>query len=114
MHSILTRSNAILAYTVSVAACLTLCCFLSTGFLDYRANATLNTVKVVVYVPMLLKKLLDSGFDNDFSACLTFHSKINIIFDRTLRFGALIMCFNVAEKMSRITVLPGRRTIWDS
>ncbi|KYN36742.1 Signal peptidase complex subunit 3 [Trachymyrmex septentrionalis] len=48
MHTFLTRGNAILAYTLSVSACLTFCCFLSTVFIDYRANATLNTVKVVV------------------------------------------------------------------
>ncbi|KAK0098140.1 hypothetical protein PV326_010839 [Microctonus aethiopoides] len=44
----MTRGNAILAYTVSVAGFLTFFCFLSTVFLDYRANAALNTVKVVV------------------------------------------------------------------
>ncbi|KAI4491628.1 hypothetical protein M0804_003020 [Polistes exclamans] len=48
MHTVLTRGNAILAYTLSVSACLTFCCFLSTVFIDYRANASLNTVKVVV------------------------------------------------------------------
>ncbi|XP_043516917.1 signal peptidase complex subunit 3 [Frieseomelitta varia] len=48
MHTVFTRANAILAYTLSVSACLTFCCFLSTVFIDYRANATLNTVKVVV------------------------------------------------------------------
>lgn len=48
MHTVLTRGNAILAYTLSVSACLTFCCFLSTVFMDYRANVTLNTVKVVV------------------------------------------------------------------
>ncbi|XP_067000768.1 signal peptidase complex subunit 3 [Anabrus simplex] len=48
MHSVLTRGNAILAYTLSVLAALTFVCFLSTVFIDYRAQATLNTVKVVV------------------------------------------------------------------
>lgn len=48
MYMIFTRVNAIFAYTLSVSACLTFCCFLSTAFIDYRANATLNTVKVVV------------------------------------------------------------------
>lgn len=48
MHSVLSRGNAILAYTLSMSACLTFCCFLSTVFIDYRANATLKTVRVVV------------------------------------------------------------------
>lgn len=48
MHTVLSRGNAILAYTLSVSACLTFCCFLSTVFIDYRANATLKTVKVGV------------------------------------------------------------------
>ncbi|KAH0555341.1 hypothetical protein KQX54_017765 [Cotesia glomerata] len=48
MHTVFTRANAILAYTVSVAGFLTFFCFLSTVFLDYRAVANLNTVKVVV------------------------------------------------------------------
>ncbi|XP_078043631.1 signal peptidase complex subunit Spase22-23 [Augochlora pura] len=48
MHSLFTRGNAIAAYALSVLACVTFCCFLSTVFIDYRAYATLNTVKVVV------------------------------------------------------------------
>jgi len=48
MHSVLTRGNAILAYTLSVLACLTFVCFVSTVFLDYRTSSSLNTVKVVV------------------------------------------------------------------
>ncbi|KAF6215995.1 hypothetical protein GE061_000332 [Apolygus lucorum] len=48
MHSLLSRGNAIVAYTLSLLACLTFLCFLSTLFVDYRTNATINTVKVVV------------------------------------------------------------------
>ncbi|PSN42996.1 Signal peptidase complex subunit 3 [Blattella germanica] len=48
MHSIATRGNAIVAYTLSVLALLTFCCFISTVFIDYRTKATMNTVKVVV------------------------------------------------------------------
>ncbi|XP_023716935.1 signal peptidase complex subunit 3 isoform X2 [Cryptotermes secundus] len=48
MHSVLTRGNAILAYTLSVLAALTFFCFISTVFIDYRTEATMNTVKVVV------------------------------------------------------------------
>ncbi|KAF4523072.1 hypothetical protein B566_EDAN003084 [Ephemera danica] len=47
MHTVLTRGNAILAYTLSVLAGLTFCCFLSTLFVDYRTEAHMNTVKVV-------------------------------------------------------------------
>lgn len=48
MHSVLQRGNAILAYALSVLAFLTFVCFVSTVFLDYRTNASMNTVKVVV------------------------------------------------------------------
>ncbi|XP_063708212.1 signal peptidase complex subunit 3 [Culicoides brevitarsis] len=48
MHTALTRGNAILAYSLSVLACLTFCCFVSTVFLDYRTNVKINTVKVLV------------------------------------------------------------------
>nr|QBH72899.1 microsomal signal peptidase 23 kd subunit [Nicoletia phytophila] len=48
MHSVLTRGNAILAYTLSVLAFLTFCCFVSTLFVDYRTAATMSTVKVLV------------------------------------------------------------------
>lgn len=48
MHSFLTRGNAILAYTLSVSACLTFCCFLSTVIIDYKAKVELDTVKIVV------------------------------------------------------------------
>lgn len=48
MHSLLSRGNAILAYTLSVLACLTFVCFISTLFIDYRTRASLSTVKVVV------------------------------------------------------------------
>ncbi|XP_023288191.1 signal peptidase complex subunit 3 isoform X2 [Orussus abietinus] len=48
MQSFFSRANSIVAFTLSVSACLTLCCFLTTVFIDYRANATIDTVKVVV------------------------------------------------------------------
>ncbi|KAL0273221.1 UNVERIFIED_CONTAM: hypothetical protein PYX00_005951 [Menopon gallinae] len=48
MHSVLTRGNAIVAYTLSVLAALTFFCFISTVFIDYRVPATMNAVRVVV------------------------------------------------------------------
>lgn len=48
MHTLLSRGNAIFAYSLSVLACLTFCCFLSTVFLDYRASVNINTVRVLV------------------------------------------------------------------
>nr|QBH72890.1 microsomal signal peptidase 23 kd subunit [Embidopsocus sp. OG11151] len=48
MHSVLTRGNAIVAYTLSVLAALTFCCFISTVFIEYRMPASMNTVKVLV------------------------------------------------------------------
>uniref|UniRef100_A0A1L8DV91 Signal peptidase complex subunit 3 n=1 Tax=Nyssomyia neivai TaxID=330878 RepID=A0A1L8DV91_9DIPT len=48
MHTVLTRGNSILAYSLSVLACLTFCCFLSTVFLDYRTTAVINANKVIV------------------------------------------------------------------
>ncbi|KAE8747975.1 hypothetical protein FOCC_FOCC005366 [Frankliniella occidentalis] len=48
MHSVFGRGNAMAAYTLSVLAGLTFCCFLSTVFLDYRTPATINTRQVVV------------------------------------------------------------------
>ena len=52
MHTVLTRANALAAYTMSVLAGLTLVCFLSTFFLDYRTGSKIQTVKVVVkHVP---------------------------------------------------------------
>ena len=48
MHSFLTRGNAILAYTLSVSACLTFCCFLSTVFNNNQADVRINTVKIAV------------------------------------------------------------------
>ena len=52
MHTALTRANALAAYTMSVLAGLTMVCFLSTFFLDYRTGSKIQTVKVVVkHVP---------------------------------------------------------------
>ncbi|XP_030564096.1 signal peptidase complex subunit 3 [Drosophila novamexicana] len=48
MHTVLTRGNATVAYSLSVLACLTFCCFISTVFLDYRTDAKINTVRVLV------------------------------------------------------------------
>nr|CAI5819463.1 unnamed protein product [Callosobruchus analis] len=48
MHSVLTRGNTVLAYALSVLACLTFACFLSTVFLDYVTDSKIKTVKVVV------------------------------------------------------------------
>jgi signal peptidase complex subunit 3 len=49
MHTVLTRLNALAAYTMSVLAVLTSLCFLNTFVLvDYQSVAELNTVNVVV------------------------------------------------------------------
>ena len=48
MNSLLSRGNALVAFTLSILACLTFLCFLSTVFVDYGSNATINTVKAVV------------------------------------------------------------------
>ncbi|XP_050545858.1 signal peptidase complex subunit 3 [Daktulosphaira vitifoliae] len=48
MHSLLSRGNAVLAYTLSVLVTLTFACFLSTIMIDYRKEATLKTLKVEV------------------------------------------------------------------
>lgn len=48
MNTVLARLNAIFAFSLSLLAGLTFCCFLSTVFIDYRAAAQINTVKVVV------------------------------------------------------------------
>lgn len=50
MHTVLSRGNAIFAYSLSVLACLTFCCFLSTVFLDYHTSVEIDTVKVLVWV----------------------------------------------------------------
>lgn len=48
MHTVLTRGNAIVAYTLSVLAFLTFCCFLSTVFLDYRTPVTITVARAIV------------------------------------------------------------------
>uniref|UniRef100_A0A1B0FGJ0 Signal peptidase complex subunit 3 n=1 Tax=Glossina morsitans morsitans TaxID=37546 RepID=A0A1B0FGJ0_GLOMM len=48
MHTVLTRGNAMIAYTLSVLTCLTFCCFISTVFLDYRVPSNINTGKILV------------------------------------------------------------------
>ncbi|XP_065159196.1 signal peptidase complex subunit 3 [Atheta coriaria] len=48
MHSVLQRGNALFAYALSVLACLTFACFVSTVFLNYRTQADMKTVTVVV------------------------------------------------------------------
>lgn len=50
MHSFLSRANAVAAFALSVLACLTFFCFLSTLFNDYRTEASISTVKTIVYV----------------------------------------------------------------
>ncbi|XP_013783550.1 signal peptidase complex subunit 3-like [Limulus polyphemus] len=48
MNTLLSRANAIFAFTLSVLAGLTFCCFVSTAFNEYKTNVTLKTVKAVV------------------------------------------------------------------
>lgn len=48
MHTVLSRGNAIFAYSLTVLACLTFACFLSTVFLNYETKVNVNTVKVLV------------------------------------------------------------------
>lgn len=53
MHSFLSRANAVAAYALSVLACLTFLCFLSTLFIDYRTEASINTIRTIVWVNLL-------------------------------------------------------------
>ena len=49
MHTVLTRLNALAAYTMSVLAGLTFLCFMSTFLLEsYNSRADISTVNVVV------------------------------------------------------------------
>ncbi|GBM73120.1 Signal peptidase complex subunit 3 [Araneus ventricosus] len=48
MNTVLSRANAIFAFSLSVLACLTFLCFLSTAFNEYSGNVTLSTAKAVV------------------------------------------------------------------
>merc|ERR1712141_335516 len=49
MHTFLTRANALAAYTMSVLAGLTMVCFLSTFFLDYRASREKNDLGFLTF-----------------------------------------------------------------
>ncbi|KAK3752588.1 hypothetical protein QZH41_018785 [Actinostola sp. cb2023] len=44
MNTFLSRLNTIFAFTLTVLAALTFCCFLSTVFLDYHVKVTLKSI----------------------------------------------------------------------
>ncbi|KAL5240375.1 hypothetical protein ACI65C_007785 [Semiaphis heraclei] len=48
MHSLLSRGNSVLAYTLSVLVTLTFACFLSTILVDYRTGTEMKTLKIEV------------------------------------------------------------------
>lgn len=48
MHSLLSRGNSVLAYTLSVLVTLTFACFLSTIMVDYRTETAIKTLKIEV------------------------------------------------------------------
>ncbi|CAN8006490.1 unnamed protein product [Ixodes hexagonus] len=48
MNTVISRANAIFAFTLSVLTALTFCCFLSTAFHQYKSNIELQTVKASV------------------------------------------------------------------
>lgn len=48
MHSLLSRGNSVLAYTLSVLVTLTFACFLSTIMVDYRTETAMKTLKIEV------------------------------------------------------------------
>jgi len=48
MHTALSRGNSVLAYTLTVLAGLTFCCFLSTVVKDYRQTIAVEPVKILV------------------------------------------------------------------
>ncbi|CAB4062084.1 SPCS3 [Lepeophtheirus salmonis] len=79
MHTVLSRANALGAYTMTVLTVLTFFCFVSTFFLDYSAPSDIKTVKVVVkHVPdySAAREKNDLGF-------LTFdlHADLNPLFN---------------------------------
>uniref|UniRef100_T1JM89 Signal peptidase complex subunit 3 n=1 Tax=Strigamia maritima TaxID=126957 RepID=T1JM89_STRMM len=48
MNTVLSRANAVFAFTLSVLAGLTFICFLSTAFNDYRSKVEITTIKALV------------------------------------------------------------------
>lgn len=48
MHSLVSRANTIFAFTLSVVAGLTFCCFLTTAFDEHKADVHIQTVKLFV------------------------------------------------------------------
>jgi len=48
MHSFLSRANTIFAFTLSVVAGLTFCCFLTTAFDEHQADVDIQTVRLFV------------------------------------------------------------------
>lgn len=107
MHSFLTRGNAILAYTLSVCACLTFLCFLSTVFCNYQTEVGLNTFKTVVKnVPdySASREKNDLGF-------LTFNLKTNLepIFNWNVKQLFVYLVAEYATKNNNINQI----VLWD-
>jgi len=48
MNTVLSRGNAIFAFSLSILACLTFLCFLSTAFNEYSGRVSISTAKAVV------------------------------------------------------------------
>ncbi|XP_077558255.1 signal peptidase complex subunit Spase22-23 [Haemaphysalis longicornis] len=48
MNTVISRANAIFAFTLSVLTALTFCCFLSTAFHRYESEVELQAIKAVV------------------------------------------------------------------
>ncbi|XP_064481201.1 signal peptidase complex subunit 3-like [Ornithodoros turicata] len=48
MNTVISRANAIFAFTLSVLTALTFICFLSTAFFQYKSDVSVQTVKAVV------------------------------------------------------------------
>jgi signal peptidase complex subunit 3 len=107
MNTVLSRANAIFAFTLSVLAGLTLCCFLSTLFNDYRTRVNIGSgTALVKSVPdySASREKNDLGF-------LTFdlHADLNPLFNWNTK---QLFIYLTAEYTTGANVL-NQVVLWD-
>ncbi|GAB6029964.1 hypothetical protein CHUAL_005659 [Chamberlinius hualienensis] len=107
MNTLLSRANAVFAYTLSILAGLTVCCFLTTAFNDYKTNVTIETTRALV------KNVPDYGASREKNdlGFLTFNLKadLNPLFNWNTK---QLFLYLTAEYKTQQNVL-NQVVIWD-
>uniref|UniRef100_A0A1I7URH1 Signal peptidase complex subunit 3 n=1 Tax=Caenorhabditis tropicalis TaxID=1561998 RepID=A0A1I7URH1_9PELO len=107
MHNVLSRANALLAFTLWVMAAVTAACFLSTVFLDYTVPSQITVKDIKV------RSIVDYATDDQQADLATLSFNLKVDFTRIFNWNVKqLFVYLVAEYKSKVNEV-NQVVLWD-